>query len=213
MEYQRIVDLSRVIHPGQEERQFDIEMHHHVLDRWYIAHTVTMMNHIGTHIEVPYHCVREGADLAQVPLDQLIGEAIVLDFSDAPAKTRISLEQLLAAVEKAGGMKKGDIVFLRTGFDRFWDTPQYVDFPYLEPKAMRWLVEQGMKLMGVDAMGAEIPQDAEQTNHHILFENGISLIENLVSLDQLTRSRVMVFALPVAVERLESFPLRVIALE
>ena len=213
MQYSRIVDLSRVIHPGQEERQFDIEMHHHRTDRWYIAHNVTLNNHIGTHIETPYHCSKDGADLAQVPLEKLIGEAIILDFHEMPAKARITLEKTQAAVEKVGGMKRGDIVFLRTGFDRYWNTPQYVDFPYLEPKAVQWLVDQGMKLMGVDAMGAEVPQDPLQTNHHLLFDNGISLIENLTNLDQLTKPRVMVFALVPAIERLESFPMRVIALE
>ncbi len=71
--------------------------------------------------------------------------------------------------------------------------------------------------MGVDTGGIELPpQDppaAKQHNHHLLMDNGIPLIENLANLNRLSRPRMTVFAFPVAVERLDSFPVRVVALQ
>ncbi len=64
---------------------------------WYIMSNVELMNHVGTHIEVPYHCLKEGADLAQIPVDQLAGETVILDLREAEAEGGVTLEQVQAA--------------------------------------------------------------------------------------------------------------------
>jgi kynurenine formamidase len=86
---------------------------------------------------------------------------------------------------------------------------------YFSTTALVWLVEQGMKLMGVDSGGVELAHDTTHANvnHLVLFRAGIPLIENLANLDQLSRLRVQVYALPVPVRGLDAFPLRVIAVE
>jgi arylformamidase len=86
---------------------------------------------------------------------------------------------------------------------------------YFSTPALAWLVDQGIKLMGVDSMGVELAHDDTHANvnHLLLFRAGIPLIENLTNLDQVSRSRVQVYALPVPVKGLDAFPLRVIAVE
>jgi len=66
---------------------------------------------------------------------------------------------------------------------------------------------------GRGRLGVEVPGSEEHINHSALFVKGIPLIENLANLDQLSRSRFMVYALPIAVDGLEAFPLRVVAVE
>ena len=61
--------------------------------------------------------------------------------------------------------------------------------------------------------GVEIPGSEDHVNHHALFTRGIPLIENLTNLDRVSRPRVRVYALPIAVRGLEAIPLRVIAVE
>jgi kynurenine formamidase len=67
----------------------------------------------------------------------------------------------------------------------------------------------------VDSGGVELMHDTTHANvnHLLLFRAGIPLIENLAHLDQLTQSRVQVFALPAPIKGLDAFPLRVIAIE
>lgn len=119
-----------------------------------------MVSHIGTHLEAPYHILKDAADLATLPLETL-----------------------------------------------------YTQAPYFSTAAIEWLAASGMKLMGVDASGVEIPASESHENHHALFERGIPLIENVAGFDKLTQKRVQLYAFPIAVERLESFPVRVVAIE
>jgi arylformamidase len=222
LKFNRIIDLSHTLRPSEERRKLEIEMigSEEVANvvrlpgQWYIMHNVEMVSHIGTHIEVPYHCTENGTDLADVSLESLIGEAVILDLTkEAKAGEAITLEQMQKAAKVAGGIKQGDIVFVHVGWDKYYNTDAYGDGPLFSLPAMQWLVEQGMKLMGVDCSGVVIPTMNHRDGHMVLFDREICLIENLTNLNKLTKSRVDVFALPIGVKKLESFPLRVIALE
>lgn len=212
---ERIVDLTHVIEPTgpDAQRKFVVHIHDaleeipgkiHPEGEWYVMSDVELMDHVGTHIEAPFHCLKAGMDLSQIPLSQLMGEAVVLDLRESEAEGGVTLAQVQAATEKAGGIREGDIVFGQMG-----------RVGYFATDALEWLVAQGMKLMGVDSGGVELAHDKTHANvnHLVLFRAGVPLIENLAHLDQLTQSRVMVYALPVPVKGLDAFPLRVIAIE
>jgi kynurenine formamidase len=218
----RLVDLSHVIEPGRAGRKFAVEMvgadtvNPNVVrleNQWYIMHNVAMVTHIGTHIEAPYHLLKDREDLADLPLDRLAGDAVVLDLRQCPPRSAIPVGRLQRAAEEAGGIRPGDIVFCNLGLARHYGTEAYRANPYFDPPAIGWLADQGMKLMGVDASGVEVPGSEEHVNHRALFERGIPLIENLTNLDRLSGPRVVVYALPIAVRGLEAFPLRVVAVE
>jgi arylformamidase len=211
----RIVDLTHVIEPTTAEatRKFVVNIHnalHEVEGRvrpegeWYIMSDVELMNHVGTHIETPYHCLKQGADLAQIPVEQLCGEAVILDLRGSEASLGVTLADVQAAAGRAGGVHAGDIAFGQMGQVRYFST-----------EGLQWLVDQGIKLMGVDSGGVELSHDTTHANvnHLLLFRAGIPLIENLANLDQLTQSRVQVYALPIPVKGLDAIPLRVIAVE
>jgi len=218
----KIIDLSHILVPGEAGRRFDIEMvgadqvNPNVVrlkGQWYIMHNISMVSHLGTHIEAPYHILKEGADLAGLSLDRLCGVAVVLDLRDVPAGSAITVQEMRTAAEKAGGVRAGDIVLCNLGYARHYGTEEYERAPYFETESILWLANAGMKLMGVDASGVEVPGSTEHVNHHALFERGIPVIENLANLDALTQSRVQLYAFPIAVKGLESFPLRVVAFE
>jgi arylformamidase len=218
----RIVDLSHVITPGAAGRKFSVEMigaetvNRNVVrleGQWYIMHNVAMVTHIGTHIEAPYHLFKSQADLAQMPLEQLIGEAVLLDLRHCPRSSAVTLAHVREAAAKSGGIRRGDIVFCNLGSARYYGKPEYATTPHFSTPAIEWLVEQGMKMMGVDAGGVEVQGSEDHVNHAALLGRGIPLIENLTNLDQLSKTRFTVYALPIAVTGLEAFPLRVVAIE
>jgi arylformamidase len=218
----KIIDLSHVIEPGKAGRKFALEMigadsvNPNVVrleNQWYIMHNISMVSHIGTHIEAPYHLLKDQADLADLPLEKVMGPAIILDLRGYPKKSAIQIEQAMKAADKAGGIRKGDIVFANLGYAPFYGTDEYSGTPYFLPETIAWLADQGMKMMGVDATGVEVPGSEQHVSHHALFDRGIPLIENLNNLNGLSKSRVQIFAFPIAVRGLESFPVRVVALE
>lgn len=218
----RIIDMSHILNPKTAGRKFDIKMigadevNPNVIrldHQWYIMHDIKMVSHIGTHIEVPYHLYKDGLDLASFPLENLCGEAVVLSLKHSDPKNSITQRQLEEAAKESGGIRRGDIVLCNLGRAHMYGTDEYFQHPHFETGALQWLVESGMKMMAVDASGVEIPGSEEHVNHQILLGNNIPLIENLAGLEDLTKSRVVIYAFPIAVEGLESFPLRVVAME
>ena len=216
----KFIDLTHVITPSDALRKFTIEIinpetvNPNVIkleDQWYIMSNINMVSHIATHIESPYHVLPSGKDLSKISLDTLFGEAVIIDLSDLPANSAISAQSVKDAADKVGGIKKGDIVLCNLGYADYYNTDKYAECPYFTTEAINYLVQSGMKLMGVDASGVEVPQSEEHVNHHALLSNDIPLIENMANLNAVgaTRFKLYAFVLPVA--GLESFPLRVVA--
>jgi kynurenine formamidase len=136
-------------------------------------------------------------------VDRLVGDAVILNLTNAKAENGVTLQQVTEAAKAAGGVRKGDIVFGRMGLTSNFSTA-----------SLKWLIDQGMKLMGVDSGGVELSDPTHaNVNHLLLFRAGIPVIENLANLDRLSRPRVKVYALPIPVRGLDAFPLRVIAIE
>jgi arylformamidase len=218
MDIKKVIDLSHPLRPGREARTLEISE----LDAtqitgapteedWYIMHQVVMDNHMGTHLEVPYHILEDGADLAQVPVAQFAGEAVILDLRGYSPREGIPLEAVKRVAEKAGGIKEGNIVFCMTGWSSYYGTEHYMKPPFLTEEALRWVVDHGIKMLGVDTTGAMDPNKPDRQNHLPIMEAGVVYIENLTNLESLPASRVAVAALPPAIEGLEGITVRVVA--
>ena len=218
MKLNQVIDLSHPLHPGKEARTLEISR----LDAtqitgapdeegWYIMHRLVMDNHIGTHLEVPFHILQGGADLAQIPAEQYIGEAVLLDLRGYQEREGIPLEAVQRAAQKAGGIEAGDLVFVMTGWSAYYGSERYMTPPFLVREAVQWIVAQGIKVLGIDTNGAMDPDSADRWNHLPIMEAGVVYIENLTNLEAVPASRVIAAALPPAIEGLEGLPVRVVA--
>lgn len=213
----RYIELSHRMIPGKEPfkletKTFDVteilpEVTHRP-DIWYILCEVSYLTHAGTHIEFPYHHWRDGVGPADYPLDRLIGEAIVLDFSHKRAGEAITLEEVQAHADR---IKESDIIFLRTDMDKLYRTKRWSDQPYLTEEAMEWLVSLNPKVIGTDAAGFEVPGTDYQPNHLTMFKNNIAMVESATNLAAVGDARVKVYILPLPIEGVEASPVRIIA--
>ena len=218
-EEKRIVDLSHALLPGKEEYRLEVKNkfvdeflpgYHRSKGDWYIMSEVIMWSHVGTHLEAPFHYLREGKDVSEIPLYRLMGEAVVLDFSYKKTNEPIRGEEL---EEMGKDVKEKDIVIIKTGRDRFYRTPKAHDRPYLSLEAVKWLVEKRIACLATDASGFEIRGVNDQLNHRLLFQSDIPVVEHLTNLDKLTKKRFFFIALPWKVKGLDSSPVRVIGIE
>ena len=216
----KLIDLTHVIDPDVAGRKFEVktigadEVNQNVVrlsNQWYIMHDISMVNHLATHIESPYHLYKDGLDLSTMPLETFCGAAVLLDLRGCTPGSPISVEDVRAAAEKAGGIQNGDIVFCNLGFSDKYGTPEYSESPYFTNEAITWLAGSGMKMMGVDAGGVEIPKSEEHVNHCALLSKNIPLIENVANLNHLPCERFTVYAFPYPMRTIDSFPLRVVA--
>lgn len=213
----RIVELSHRIVPGKEHFKLETRVDDvtsilpqvtHRPDVWYVLGEVTYCTHVGTHIEVPFHHLRDGADVADFPFRQLVGPLVVLDFRHKKDQEAISLAELMAFDAR---IRQGDIVFIWTGMDKHYRTERWNEQPHLTIQANAWLVEKGIACLGSDAAGLEVPGTDCQPNHQAIFQAGIPMIESLTNLDQVRDGQYVVFILPLPIEGLEASPLRIIA--
>lgn len=215
----RLVDLSHVMIPGKEEYGLSLEtkrvdeilpQYRHDADVWYILQDIHMSSHCGTHIELPYHHLRTGADAEAFPLDRLVGEALVLDFRHKQPNEAVEIADLEPF---AGRILPGDMIIFHFDCSKHYGTARGHDRPYLTQEAVRWLIAKEIQLIGSDASGIEVKGVPNQPNHQALFEHNIPIIEFLANLDQLTQERVWLMALPMKLRGLDSSPVRVIAIE
>jgi arylformamidase len=224
----RIVELSHRMIPGREEFPLELKTFNtddvmartarreeHRIERrsdiWYILQEVRMGSHVGTHVEFPYHHRKDGMSAADYPLDRLMGESVLLDFSHKKKDEEITAQEIMA---KGAGIRAGDIVLIRTDMHKLWRTPQGHDRPVLSLEATHYLVETiGIHCIGTDATGLEVRGRNDQPVHELLFAHDVAMIESLTNLDQLHSTRFELIVLPLMVEGMDSCPVRVIALE
>ena len=206
--------------PGQEEFPLEIKTFNtdEVMPRikrrpdiWYILQEVKLGSHVGTHVEFPYHHLKEGKSAADYPLDRLMGDAVLLDFSHKKKDEEITRKEIAAlGVE----IRPGDIVLIRTDMHKLWKTPQAHDRPVLSIDATSYLVaEIGIHCIGTDATGLEVRGRDDQPVHQMLFLHNVAMVESLTNLDKLRAKRFEIIILPLMVEGMDACPVRVVALE
>ena len=118
---------------------------------------VQAITHTGTHVDAPYHYGpisegRPGRRIDQVPLEWCFAPGVVLDMRHIPAGDFITVDHLRAALARINyDLRPFDIVLLWTGADKRLHSPAYFAQPGLGREGVLWLVEQGVRVIGIDA--------------------------------------------------------------
>jgi arylformamidase len=182
---------------------------------YFLMSEIWMNSHAGTHIEIPYHCLRGKEDFTNYPLEKLFGPTVLLRLTGRRPGTCLPLVEIKGAAENAGGIQKNDIVFIETGYDQYFftDAQTYQKAPYPSEEALEWIVDHRIKIFGMDVGMIESPRNPFHKNHLLIMETGASLIENMAHLDQIQTLRFMAYCFPLAVKGADSMPVRVVAIE
>ena len=215
----RAIELSHDLFPGEEEYNFEVNTrfvdellpeYKRAPDSWYVMSEVEMWSHVGTHMESPSHYLKNGEDIAEISLNKVIGETVIIDFTDKKILEPITDSDLNL---RGGKVQPGDIVFIRTGLSNNYRTERSHDRPYFTVEAIGWFVNKKIHCLGVDCSGIEKRDLSSQPAHELLFSNGIPLIEHLTNLDKIKSERFFIVAVPLRVHGLEAFPVSVVAFE
>jgi len=220
MKLGKLIELSHRLTPGNEEFELGIEtlnveeVHKRTVRRpdiWYIIQNVTMSSHVGTHIEFPYHHLKTGKTAAEYPLDRLVGDAVLFNFTHKKKDEVITKSEL----EATGiDVRKGDIAIIYTGMQELWNTPKGHDRPVLSIEATEYLVvDRGIHCIGTDATGLEVRGTDYQPVHQLLFAHDVAKIESMTNLDKLSGNRFTIITLPLMIEGMDACPVRIVASE
>lgn len=180
----------------------------------YFESRVDVSGHYSTHIDAPALMYADGAVVADLPIERLIGEAIVMDFSHLNPGDEITKEYLEKWIQENGDVKD-KIVFLFTDMQKLVDKPVFIEnWIGLTGEAAEFLVSRGIKVIGTDNCNIDCVagKDIDFPAHHIFLKNGIPNVENLYNLDKLPASGAYVIIAPMKLRKSSGAPARVIAL-
>ncbi len=218
----RIIDLTITLAPGIGHpmfRPFHVapfhvhEIHHRSNADLYMA------IHTATHIDAPYHFVVDGIPIDRVPLEQLVGEGVMLRVEAlAEPRHRLTVAEIQTAAKVPGAQLRGKIAVLATGWSNrtFADPARYFrESPTLSPEAARWLAEAGVKAVVLDC-ATDAPEPVPVADqacpvHHILLGAGIPIVENCTDLVRIPEGRVTLYAIPLKIRGESGAPARVFA--
>ena len=167
--------------------------------------SIEMGSHTGTHIDAPWHFVEGGKRLNEIPIDQLVGAAVVVALENVRSITRAALE----AVDTEGSER----VLFKTENSKHWnDGKFYEDFVYLEPDAAELLVERGVRVVGIDYLSIDQFKSVRHPTHFVLLGKNVAILEGL-NLSQIKPGRYHMTALPLNLQDADGAPTRVILMD
>jgi arylformamidase len=161
--------------------------------------------HTGTHVETSLHFFPGGDSVTQVPLDTLIGDAYVAHI---PAVGVITPDDL-AEVNIPAGTER---LLLRTENSNLWRTVNGIfqpDFVAPNSDAAQWMVDRGIKLLGVDYLSVELLREDASRNHIVLLSGGVIILEGL-NLSRVDQGFYELICLPLKLTGAEGAPARAV---
>ena len=210
-----IVDLTAVLNEQIQcyptDPSFSKSWHTHFAEHGVYVSKLQMGAHSGTHVDAPLHFLGDGfADMATMPLQSFMGEAIALERPKSPG------EDLNVADLTAADVRPGDIVLFHTGWDKRTSSPAFFEdeWPGLEPALVEELIRRGVKAVGGDIASADSPAAiaAGAPAHKLAGRAGLPIFEALVNLDQVVGQRFYFIGLPLKLDGVEASPIRAVAL-
>lgn len=219
IEATRFVDLTHVlstglqIYPGDPEVLIEPAA---TLEHDGVALTqLHLGSHSGTHMDAPSHTVAGGRTIDHVAIEETVGRARVIALPHLADDDVITVEDLTSAT---AGDPLPRIVFLSTGWDRYFGSQRYLQHPVLDPAAAWMLWERGVRVFGFDWLNPDptlLPSGEPAHGlpvHDIILGNDGLIVENLTNLTHLPTDRdIDVSVLPMRIAGADGSPVRAIA--
>jgi arylformamidase len=164
--------------------------------------TLHMSAHTGTHVDAPRHFFDQGAGTESLPLELLIGRARVIAID---SRAGVAAEDL-APIDLSDDIR----VLIKTHNSRLWGAPEFhEDYVGVTDSGAKYLVDHGIKVVGVDYLSVEKFHNPGAPAHHVLLGAGTIVIEGL-NLQEVDPGVYEMFCLPLRVVGSDGAPARVV---
>lgn len=196
---------------------------------FYSAFVFQASEHGGTHLDAPLHFGAGRRSVDQIPLDDLVGPAVVINISARAAADHdylVSVSDIKEWESVHGTVPTGAMVLLFTGHGSNWPDPisylgtdmrgpdavPLLHFPGLDPIAAQWLVDnRSIRGIGLDTPSIDYGQSQMFQSHRILAGQDILIFENVARLDHMPATGAFLIAAPMKIKGGSGAPLRLLA--
>lgn len=164
--------------------------------------------HTGTHVDPPFHFVEHAPTVDMVPLGALVGDAVVADMThvtDTVGPADLDLANLMPDTER---------LLLKTTNSAIWQGPSRFPNHYvaLSEEGARWVVDRGIRLVGIDFLSIERRKTPGHPTHNTLLRAGVVIVEGL-NLSEVAPGKYRLFCLPLKIVGGDGGPARAILIE
>lgn len=166
-------------------------------------HKIMMGNHTGTHVDAPAHFIPGGLSISDLSLELMNGRTRVVEIHSGE---KIDVSELRESVHTDDFR-----LLFKTKNSLLWNSRKKFkkDYVYMTPEAAEFLVESGIKLIGIDYLSIERFGDRSFPVHKMLLSNQIVIVEGL-DLSQVEPGFYDMSCLPLRLTGLDAAPARVI---
>jgi arylformamidase len=191
-----------VVYPGNPEIHIELQQD---MSRGGSSNVslLSIGSHTGTHVDAPLHMIPGGAGVDRIPLDALVGPALVIAFDD---DVMAVTEAYLRSQPIAGHER----VLLKTRNSRYIrERDFHRDYTYLAPDGAEYLVSLGVRLVGIDYLSIEQFHSGHHRTHKTLLSRGVVIVEGL-DLSEPPAGEYELCCLPVLLEGVDGAPARAV---
>lgn len=180
-------------------------------DDGYNLELLFLSSHTGTHIDVPFHFVKNGIKIDQIPLGRLIGKAILIKTKKSK-NSPITKSDIIQFEKKNGTIPDHSSIFFFTGWQKNLKNNNYfTENPGLSLSAAMYLAQKKTNLVGIDSPSIDLGKDESFRVHHILSKNNILIVENLANLNKINSKEFNFTILPLKLKNATGSPVRAMA--
>lgn len=169
-----------------------------------------MVEHTGTHLDVPSHFVKNGLSVEKIPVDRFCGRCLIIDISHFKPGESLSKEELQRTINEQGiTVFPNDIVLFYTKDSiRYGHKDYFKHYAGLSGEAAQYLVEQKIKGVGIDAPSID---HAPYDGHRVFLPAGVIIYEFLTNLEYLLKKEAFFYAFPLKFNNCTGSPIRAVA--
>jgi kynurenine formamidase len=167
---------------------------------------MTFQTSVGTYLDSPFHRYPDGRDISELMLDDVVLRGVVVDV-----RNRGEFEPVGPEVVSKDLDLKDKAVLLNFGWDKYWGTEKYQSYPFISKELIKYLINSGVKLVGVDTVNIDNSKDLTRPAHTYFLKEEILIVENLMNLDRLYDTKFRFFAVPIKGKKVAAMPIRAFA--
>lgn len=161
---------------------------------------------VGTYLDSPAHRFQGARDVAGLALPELVNDGMVVDV-----RNRDPYESIDQSVLPDDRDLAGTAVLFDFGWDSYWGTDAYREYPYISEALVDRLVAEDVALVGVDTINVDDDRNLDRPAHTKLLDDEILVVENLRGLDSLHGRQFRFYAIPIKAADAVAMPVRAFA--
>ena len=207
-----IIDLTLTISekiptfPGSPKPHF-IEWETNPKDG-YNLELLFLSTHTGTHIDAPFHFVKNGKKIHEIKPERLVNEAVLIRVGKNSNRS-ISKTDIQNFEQKNGKIENGSTVIFHTGWQKNLNNEFYfTENPGLSVSAAKYLVSKKINMVGIDSPSIDLGTDSKFSVHHVLAKNNILIVENLANLGKIKSNNFHLITSPLKLKNASGSPIR-----